>query len=329
MTPFKDAGNWIAALSSEIGVRPADITLLRLAGEAFAGLPHLAGSLDRLLEFSFSTSGRSSSQKLRYVIDVTALSAENSGDLITTGISLLGDIPEDARRTPTYRRLDDVYDEAGKPLLYGIGAEHAPHGAISSFKTYWRFQSPLEELRLLVTGHNEDSLEELVGAAQAFWPGWKSARLVGIDYLASGGNRFKAYLPQKSFVEPLSLVAFCEFLLRLGWQVNLEVFARLSYFVLGCQMEVQPTAYSLGFAIGERPSIKLEIAVKAYFDNARRALDAVLRLAESLGLDPSPVQTGVAALEKHSPLARPPITEVLCLDFYPQGSNRVIVYCGL
>lgn len=330
MTFLGSAESWLPPFSGMIGVRPVDMALVKSAEEIFQTRPQPADEFSQSLEFSFCASPDfSSSNRLRYVIDVSALDVKDVSRLVDTGVAMLRDIPQNATHNRAFRRLETFSDKAGNRLLYGIGAEHVSDGSVSGFKTYWRSHSPLEALQDLLDGTRKKTFESLIGTAQAFWPRWEDARLIGIDYLASAENRVKAYLPQKGFDEPLSLVAFCEFLLRLGWRVDLDTFPKLAYLLLGRRTQVDPTAYSLGFAIGTKPSIKLEIAVKAYFNDNLKALNAVSRLAQSLTLDPSPIRIGVAALEKRNPLARPPVAEVICVDFSPNGGHRVILYCGL
>jgi hypothetical protein len=324
----EETENWIADFSNELGF-PLDMTLLRSAGESFEKHPRKEYLLEHHLEFSFYTSSFSSPKTLRYAIDVTKLDRNDVEKLIRLAISLLGKIPGKAKFSPSYQRLNAIVDETGKHLPDGVGAEHDLDGSVSSFKTYWRFKSPLDQFRALLLGDNEKYFKKLLSTVQTFWPGWESARGIGIDYLPSGGNRFKAYLPQKNYARPLSLESFCAFLLSLGWKVHLDTFPKLSYFLLDRQTEVVPTAYLLGLAIGDTPSIKLEIVTKAYFNGTEETLSAILGLAESLGLDSSHIYNCVAALQKHNPLARLPTIETMCLDFYPDSSNRITLYCRL
>lgn len=327
--PIMDGESWLATFSNERGIQLNDMALLSFAVKSFENRLQGAGLFDQHLEFSHFTPTSSPGKTLRYVINITKLDGGEVEKIIRTGVGLLADIPEKVKRNPAYQRLKTIYDETGSHMLYGIGAEHTPDGSIYCLKTYWRFSSPIEELRILLSRNEKKRFDKLISVIQAFWPGWKSARLVGIDYLASGENRFKAYLPQKDFTEPLSIVTFCEFLLNLGWKVDINTFSKLSYFLLNRQTEIEPTAYSLGVAIGKKPSIKLEIAAKAYFRDTEETLNAVSALTESLGLDPSPLHAGVDILEKDNPFSRMPVIEVICLDFYPEGNNRVILYCRL
>lgn len=98
---------------------------------------------------------------------------------------------------------------------------------------------------------------------------------------------------------------------------------------MGLSREIEPTAYSLGVTMGKKPSIKLEIAAKAYFSDTKGTLNAVSALTGSLGLDASPLHAGIDILEKESPFSREPVIDVICLDFYPEGDNRVTLYCRL
>jgi len=329
MVAIMDGESWLATFSNERGIQIDEMALLSLALKSFENRPQGPGLFEQYLEFSLFTPASSPGKTLRYVINITKLDGREVEEIIRTGLSLLEDIPETVQSKPAYQRLKTIYDENGSHMLYGVGAEHAPDGSIYCLKTYWRFGSPIEELRLLLSRNEKKRFDKLISVIQAFWPGWKSASLVGIDYLASGENRFKAYLPQKDFIEPLSLVIFCEFLLTLGWNVDINTFSKLSYFLLNRQMEIEPTAYSLGVAIGRNPSIKLEIATKAYFSDTKETLKAVSALTESLSLDPSPLHAGVDILEKDNPFSRMPVIDVICLDFYPEGDNRVTLYCRL
>jgi hypothetical protein len=320
---------WIKGFANEIGVRLGSPTLLESAETGLKNCQPTGYLFFHLLEFSFCTSNRPSPKKLRYVIDVTKLDRTKVEKMIHAGISLLGYIPKEIRCNPAYRRLGDISNGASGHLLYGIGAEHTSDNATPILKTYWRLPMAIEELGFMLSGDEKATFEQLFNAVQTFWPGWQNARLVSIDYLSAGKNRFKVYLPQKDFTEPLSIADLCAFLLHLGWQVDLDIFLKLSFFLLDSQAEAAPTAYSVGFAIGRRPSIKVEIAAQAYFDDAKQALYAGCGLAQSLGLDTSPIQTGVAALAKNSPFTAPPGVEVICLDFYPNGGNRVTLYCRM
>lgn len=320
---------WIKGFASEIGVHLRSPTLLESAETGLKTCQPSGYLFFHLLEFSFCASNRSSPKTLRYVIDVTKLERTKVEKMIRTGVSLLGYIPKEIRYNPAYRRLGDISNGASGHLLFGIGAEHTTDNATPIFKTYWRFPLALEELSLMLSADEKATFEQLLNAVQTFWPGWQNARLVSIDYLPEGKNRFKVYLPQKDFAEPLSIADLCAFLLHLGWQVDLNIFPKFSFFLLDSQAEAAPTAYSVGFAIGKKPSIKVEIAAQAYFDDTKQALYAGCGLAQSLGLDASPIQTGIATLAKHSPFTTAPGVEVICLDFYPDGRIRVTLYCRM
>ncbi|MBN1314967.1 MAG: hypothetical protein JXA42_05850 [Anaerolineales bacterium] len=320
--------NWIAAFANEVGVWPIDTTLLGTASETYEGRLGPGYSFGRL-EFSFVTSDNSALiNPLRYVVDVTGLCGEDAKKLVRAGIGALGDIPKYNVHSQVYRILDSIDDKGGDSNLYGVGVEHAPDGSICSIKTYWRFKTPFEELFLL-SKNEQETFCVFRDILHSLWPRWTGAKLVAIDYLVSGENRFKVYLPQKELVEPLSLVTLALFLLRLGWQVNFDAFPRYAQIILGREITVKPTAFSLGFAIGQRPYVKLEIAAEAYFDDSNQALCSVCSLADSLNLDSSPLQRGFTALKKHSPFPKPPVIEVISLGFHPKGHHHIALYCRL
>lgn len=319
--------SWLVDFSKEFNVHLTDTTLFRLSAESFEKLLYSFNSLYQFLEFSFSASECFSHYKLRYTIDISRINSEDIIEIIRAGVNRLENIPEKTRLNPVFFRPNSIFDKVGRNLLYAIGAEHETNGSISVFKTYWRFKSPLEELKVLLHGKKSEMFKKTRNEIQDFWPNWIIARLTGIDYLPQGEYKFKLYLPQTSCVEPLSLVTFCEFLLCLGWKIDLDSFTKLSYFILKHRMVVEPSAYIVGFSIGNISSIKLEIAARAYFMNSRETLKAVSALAKSLGLDPTPVHLGFSALEKHNPFFRQPVIEVICLDFYSDGRNRITIYC--
>lgn len=325
----RNTEKWIWAFSNEIGVQLTKMDLLESANEIIENRSDISCSLVQLIEFSFYATDYPSPKALRYVIDVHSIENRDVEKMIRVGTNLLGSTFEGAKQNQPYRKLDLILNKTGECLPNWIGIEHTSNGSLSSLKTYWRFPSPFEELRLLVSGDEKEMLERVLGAAQAFWPGWKDAKLIGIDYKVTGENRFKVYLPQRNFAEPLCIVTFYAFLLQLGWKVDLDTLLKFSCILLGCRPEVIPTAYSVALKIGSQPSVGIEIATKAYFSDSKQALSAVNALAESLGLDPSPIGTSVTALEMHNPLARPPVVEVISLDFYMDGGKRITSYCRL
>jgi len=319
--------SWVAAFANELGVQTLDTTLLSSSAKVLDTRARIGYPFSQLLEFSFCTSGGPSAQALRYVIDVTSLGDDDARAIAGTGIGLLEDSMDPVQHSSSLRRLDTLFDGDTNGALFAVGAEHVADGSLCTLKTYWRLASPVDELGSLLPKAEERRLSELIVRVQSFWPRWERARLIGIDDAASGDNALKVYLPQKDLVEPLSLVTLCTFLLSLGWQVDVEAFPKLSYFILGRRVEVEPTAYSLGLAMAARPSVKLEIAAQAYFSDSQETLQSACCLAESLGLDSSFPRAGVEALEQFAPLSRPPVTEVICLAFYPDGNKRITLYC--
>lgn len=225
--------------------------------------------------------------------------------------------------------LNNIINETERFLLAAIGAEHSPNGSMLAFKTYWRFNSSLNELNVLLNRNNKESFLKVINKAQSFWSDWKKPKLIGIDYLLMGKKNFKVYLPQKGFSKPLSIVDLCLFLLKCGWKVNLDIFSKLSYFILGNQSKVEPSAYSICISEGKEPYIKLEIATKAYFKNTNETLNAVTNLAESIFLDSYSIYSGFFNLKKHKPFPMQLLINVISIYFFPDGSNRITIYCGL
>lgn len=80
---------------------------------------------------------------------------------------------------------------------------------------------------------------------------------------------------------------------------------------------------------GKEPYIKLEIATKAYFKNTNETLNAVTNLAESLFLDSYSIYNGFFTLKKHKPFPTQLLINVISIYFFPDGSNRITIYCGL
>lgn len=331
--PFSDAAAWVAALARGWGLAEPDPTLLQAAADSFERAGGGAAALARNLTLSFCAAAQLGPDTLRWVIQAGELPACEAGSLIGTGRDLLLRRPTasaaaELERSPAFHRFSSVVDGTGGHLVYGIGAEHVADGTLASFKTYWRFPSPFDELRRLLPPGLRAQFEQLLSGVQASWPEMRNAALTGIDLLASGRIRFKAYLPQKDLIQPLSLVELCAFLLTLGWRVDLQAFPIVSQILLGGRPQVEPTAYLLGLAIDSRPAVKLEIAAEAYFAGTAQALEAACKLARALGCDPQPLHAQVTALLRRSPHARKQAIDTICLDFYPDGANRIIVYCG-
>jgi hypothetical protein len=154
--------------------------------------------------------------------------------------------------------------------------------------------------------------------------------LLGVDLTGAGTPRAKAYFPGKDDMGPLPLATFAAFLTYAGIPpAVLDDLGKVGYFLLKGSLEVVPTGFIVGIAIGQSPSVKLEVATKAYFQTAEQVVDAACSLALLMDMDPLFLRTGVQALCDASPLERPLNAHVACVDFCQDGRSRLALYCRL
>lgn len=326
---------WIHELAESIGVSLDNSSIIKTVWElAQRNWENNPPAWKSPFEFSF-IAGNASKASFRYIINTSQWKTEDVKEILSMGFkcvdfSSLQKLQKLKRFLKfTYGKYETKTDRDKGCRLGAIGVEHLSDGSISSLKTYWDYSGLLEDLQYLLQPSERKEYIRLLGIIRGLWPKWNKLWVLGIDFTASDSLRVKAYFPPKEAPEPLSLLTFLSFLINIGIETDVDNLSKLAYFCLNKEFEVVPTAYILGLNIGKSPSVKLEIAAQAYFKKIEEALKATSVLATSMNIDPTPFYIGISALQKHSPLKRPPTLEVISLEFMPAMRNKMAIYCRL
>jgi hypothetical protein len=266
------------------------------------------------LELSFTASHGKSGKSFRYVLDLS-----------DQGKSYIESL---------HRRITDTYAWGTLPgpgrnltiqeqKVYGLGGEHQFDGSLIRYKWYYRLDISLDTMPVYFSGypHMSHRLIQL----KEHWPHWENAYLFGIDYMKTGKRRLKLYFPEKNHPRPLLLSDFYTFLLRLGYIVFPDEMTAVSSFLLNNSLELPPTAYSVGLAGNNPPSVKLEIIPEA-FPHHVPLQEGIQKLAQLWHLDASVFQSSYTQMNRVNPLEREVQVEVVCIDFYPDGQRRITQY---
>ncbi len=313
---------WLSDLAYSLEIQTLDVKLLSMLNDIITVDSNIHLPFESLLEFSV-VADNTPEKSFRYEFDVSKFGMKEKS-LLETGIKCLGVIPEDH----VFHSMLNWTSLRNSPLDF-IGAEHSCYGNFSRFKTYWNSQISLENIFKLMPSDEAIASERIFSKMQELFPLWNRPRFIGVDLLVSGTVKVKVYYPHRNSTESLSLITFSSLLERIGLDVDVDKMAKLAYSFFNKKLEVLPTAFIVGLVLGRRPSVKLEIASKAYFKSSKEALRRASMLAVALDIDPTPFYKGLNALQKFSPLKKIPDIEVICIEFLPNFKNRMIMYYKL